>query len=195
VAKRLGGFAAGYSLGQDVSERIQGSGSLGDPAQSAASYAIRAALGAVPGVGDAATAFLRQRAKPICCKLYSRMLTNAVSVLEFNLQPKSPEESNNIRQIINTLRLLSLPKPSDDGLLLEVPWEWELAFVDTEYLFAFSRCALTRIAVNYSPSGAGAVFFAGTDAPKDITLDLEFREIFPTQPENHNKLQQCQHES
>jgi hypothetical protein len=92
---------------------------------------------------------------------------------QFNLQAKTPEESNAIREVINLIRYYSLPKPN--GLLLDVPYEWEIGFMGTDYLYAFSRCNLIRMETNFTQNGP---VFTRINAPKDVTLNLEFKEIF-----------------
>lgn len=166
----LGSAAAGFSLGTDVAQAIQNGGSLSDPALSAANYIIRSAI------GSAGTAFLGNVPNPFAANVFENVEPRSFN-FQFNIQPKNAQESENIRSIINIIRYYALPNPTDNGLLLEVPWEWELGFLNTDYLYSFSRCALTRMEANYTQTG-GAVFFE-TGAPKDIVLNLEFREIFP----------------
>ena len=169
----LGGFAAGFAFGTDAAKAFQTGGSLADPGLDAANYIIRAAIGSAGG--GAATAFTGNVPNPFAANVFENVEPRSFN-FQFNLQPKSAKESDDIRSIINWIRYYALPSPN--GYLLEVPWDWELGFLNTDYLYSFSRCSLTRMEVNYTQTG-GAVFFEGTNAPKDIVLNLEFREIFP----------------
>ncbi len=168
----LGNFAAGFAFGTDASKQFQNGGSLAEPGLDAANYIIRSAIGAAGGA--AATAFTGNVPNPFAANVFENVEPRGFN-FQFNIQPKTPQESDNIRAIINWIRYYALPAPN--GYLLEVPWDWELGFLNTDYLYSFSRCALTRMEVNYTQTG-GAVFFE-SNAPKDIVLNLEFREIFP----------------
>ena len=170
---QLGGLAAGYALGSDASEAIRDGGSVAPAAAAAGNYAIRAALGLIPGASGAATLLTGQVINPFSASVFESVEARTFN-FQFNLQAKSPEESNAIREVINLIRFYALPKPN--GLLLDVPWEWELAFMGTDYLYAFSRCNLIRLETNYAQNGP---IFTKINAPKDVTLNIEFREIFP----------------
>ena len=94
-------------------------------------------------------------------------------------QPKSVEESIKLREIINQLRYYALPQPN--GLLLELPHEFNLAFQGTDFLYAFSRCVLSNIEVSHAPNGFNV--FTTADAPQSVALSLTFKEIFPLNKE------------
>jgi hypothetical protein len=174
---QLGALAAGYTLGNDASEAMQNGGSLADTGVTAANYAIRAALGLIPGAGGAVTALTGQVVNPFAASVFESVELRSFN-FQFNIQPKSEDETNRVREVINLIRYYSLPKPN--GLLLEVPWEWELGFMGTDYLYAFSRCNLIRMETNYTQNGP---VFTRINAPKDISITLEFREVFPMNQE------------
>lgn len=169
---QLGALAAGYALGSDAAETMQNGGSLADTGMTGANYAIRAALGLIPGAGGAVTALTGQVTNPFAASVFENVELRNFN-FQFNLQAKTPEESNAIREVINLIRYYSLPKPN--GLLLDVPYEWEIAFMGTDYLYAFSRCNLIRLETNFTQNGP---VFTKTNAPKDVTISLEFKEIF-----------------
>ena len=169
---QLGALAAGYALGSDASEAMQNGGSLADTGVTGANYAIRAALGLIPGAGGAVTALTGQVTNPFAASVFETVELRTFN-FQFNLQAKTPEESNQIREVINLIRYYSLPKPN--GLLLDVPYEWEIGFMGTDYLYAFSRCNLIRMETNFTQNGP---VFTRINAPKDVTLNLEFKEIF-----------------
>jgi len=169
---QLGALAAGYALGSDASEAMQNGGSIADTGVTGANYAIRAALGLIPGAGGAVTALTGQVTNPFAASVFENVELRTFN-FQFNLQAKTPEESNQIREVINLIRYYSLPKPN--GLLLDVPYEWEIGFMGTDYLYAFSRCNLIRMETNFTQNGP---VFTRINAPKDVTLNLEFKEIF-----------------
>ena len=169
---QLGALAAGYALGSDASEAMQNGGSIADTGVTGANYAIRAALGLIPGAGGAVTALTGQVTNPFAASVFETVELRTFN-FQFNLQAKTPEESNQIREVINLIRYYSLPKPN--GLLLDVPYEWEIGFMGTDYLYAFSRCNLIRMETNFTQNGP---VFTRINAPKDVTLNLEFKEIF-----------------
>ena len=170
---QLGAIAAGYALGSDVAQTMEDGGSLSDAGMTGANYAIRAALGLIPGADGAVTALTGQVVNPFAASVFESVAPRSFN-FQFNLQAKTPEESNAIREVINLIRYYALPKPN--GLLLDVPYEWELGFMGTDYLYAFSRCNLLRMETNYTQNGP---VFTKTNAPKDVTINLEFIEIFP----------------
>lgn len=172
----LGSFMAGIQLGSDLQTQIQGEGSVTDSAKNLGNYIVRAAIDLLPNAGAAATALSGQVLNPYTQTVFENVELRSFN-FEFVFQPKNVEESNNIRDIVNTIRYYALPEP--DGLLLNVPWYWELAFYgqNADYLHAFSRCVLSRIDTNYSQDGFPV--FTTANAPKTIVLTLEFKEVFP----------------
>lgn len=175
-AANLGSFMAGIQLGSDLQTQVQGEGSVTDSARNLGNYIVRAAIDLLPNAGAAATALSGQVLNPYTQTVFENVELRTFN-FEFIFQPKNVVESDNIRDIINTIRYYALPEP--DGFLLNVPWYWELAFygAQAEYLHAFSRCVLSRIDTNFSQDGFPV--FTTANAPKTIVLTLEFKEVFP----------------
>lgn len=172
------GLAVGsYSLGNEASDRVANGGSLSELGSMGATYLIRSILQTLAPKG-VATAFLGNIPNPFSANIFENVETRTFT-FDWVLQPKSYEESERIREIINQLRYYALPEP--DGLLLKVPHEFNLAFVGTNFLYAFSRCVLTNIETNYAPNGFNV--FTVADAPQSIALTLTFKEIFPLNKE------------
>lgn len=173
----LGTAIAGYSLGSEAADRVANGGSLSDLASAGGSYVIRSLLQTIAPKG-VATAFFGNVPNPFSANIFENVETRTFT-FDWVLQPKSYEESEKIREIVNQLRYYALPEPN--GLLLELPHEFNLAFVGTNFLYAFSRCVLTNIETNYAPNGFNV--FTVADAPQSIALTLTFKEIFPLNKE------------
>ena len=124
-------------------------------------------------------------------------------VFEFMMAPKNEQESENIRQIVNTFRYHAAPEVNSvtpGSLLSNVassitgattvvnaiasstlipPAEFDIAFYkDGAYntkLPFMNTCVLERIEVDYSPTGVYSTFSNGY--PVAVRLSLAFREI------------------
>lgn len=173
----LGTAIAGYSLGSEAADRVANGGSLSELASAGGSYVIRSLLQTIAPKG-VATAFFGNVPNPFSANIFENVETRTFT-FDWVLQPKSYEESEKIREIINQLRYYALPEPN--GLLLELPHEFNLAFIGTNFLYAFSRCVLTNIETNCAPNGFNV--FTVADAPQSIALTLTFKEIFPLNKE------------
>lgn len=112
---------------------------------------------------------------PFSMASYER--TNSrVHNFDWTLTPQSPEDSEAIRNLINTLRYHSLPGLTQG--VLSFPSVFQLAFTGTDYLFGMSNCFLRDISVNYSPHNSHS-FFGDTYAPTSVNLQTVFMEIEP----------------
>ena len=98
----------------------------------------------------------------------------------YTFAPTSQKESEALKKIINALRYLSLP--GEDDYFLDFPYEFEISFVGSNYLYAFSRGYITDISVDFGGDG-GVSFFETTGgqgaAPSIVKLAFNFREIYP----------------
>ena len=169
----LGTAVAGYTLGSEAADRVANGGSLSELASAGGSYVIRSLLQGIAPKG-VATAFFGNVPNPFAANIFENVDTRSFT-FDWVFQPKSVEESNKLREIINQLRYYALPQPN--GLLLELPHEFNLAFQGTDFLYAFSRCVLSNIEVSHAPNGFNV--FTTADAPQSIALSLTFKEIFP----------------
>lgn len=175
----LGSLGAGLQLGQDVYRSFQDSGSVltaaRDGIAGGGSYLLRTLLSEV---SSAAGAFIQKGTgnipNPFSVTLFEKVQLRTFN-FEWIIQPKTPDESKRIKQIINLIRYYSLPNVN--GLYLDVPFEWEIAFLGNETMFAFSRCVLENMETNYSPNGFPS--FMEDDHAQSISLTLQFKEIYP----------------
>ena len=108
----------------------------------------------------------------------------------WKLSPKTPAESEIVRQIIQRLNNCSAPSLKG-GLLGSAFFGWPCLFrpsfqfvgpfgdlgnVLGAQTFYMKYCVLDGWSCNYSPAGQ-ASFFAGTHAPSMVTISLSFQEI------------------
>ena len=173
----LGAAVAGYTLGSEAADRVANGGSLSDLGAAGGSYVIRSLLQSIAPKG-VATAFFGNVPNPFSANIFENVDPRTFT-FDWVFQPKSEEESRRLREIINQLRYYALPEPN--GLLLELPHEFNLAFQGTEFLYAFSRCVLSNIEVSHAPNGFNV--FTTIDAPQAVALSLTFKEIFPLNKE------------
>jgi hypothetical protein len=169
----LGAFAGSYALGQEASDRMGDGGSLAPVGAAAGTYILRSLLQGIAPKG-VATAFFGDVPNPFSATIFENVDPRTFT-FDWVFQPKTQEESIKLREIINQLRYYALPKPN--GLLLDLPHEFNLAFQGTEFLYAFSRCVLSNIEVSHAPNGFNV--FTTIDAPQSVALSLTFKEIFP----------------
>jgi hypothetical protein len=107
------------------------------------------------------------------------------------LHPRTPAESQGIRNAIKSLKAYALPTPTfgqDTGLLSYPPmvminfYPWDAAGTSNDYGWGddtpikIKRCFLSNVSVNYAPNGIPS-FFAGTRDPVVIALSLQLKEI------------------
>ena len=89
------------------------------------------------------------------------------------------EESNTIRQIINTFQYYMHPSYISGGLAFEYPEEFQIEFADAvrPYLYDIGTCVLKDFSVNYNGEGI-PLFFDSTGAPVSIEMNMTFQETF-----------------
>ena len=97
----------------------------------------------------------------------------------WKLAPTSPQESDTVRQIINTFRSNILPAmaPNAGGTLLTYPNMCQISlYPDDSFLYRFKPCVVESMSVNFASSGAPS-FFKNTNAPTEVTLTIDLLEI------------------
>jgi hypothetical protein len=173
----LGFGAVSLLFGQDVAISNKDGSSVADSAINSASYVIRTLLASLPGgIGGLSQKLAGSIPNPFSAAIFEKVTPRKFN-FNWTIQPQSPKESNNLRDVINHLRYWSLPNPSTQRLILEVPYEWELSFVGTNFLYSFSRCVMSNIDIDYSPNGFNSFMVGG--APQSVTISIEFEEVFP----------------
>jgi len=109
---------------------------------------------------------------------------------EWKFMPDSPEESNEVREIIKTFKYYATPELNTSGIgrFWIYPAEFDIVFYvageENNYVNKISTCVLTDISVNYTPNRAYVPFrttyAANGDlrgAPTILTLGLKFTEV------------------
>jgi len=103
----------------------------------------------------------------------------------WKLYPRNAKESAAVRSIIQTLKSSSRPGLSQNGWFFTFPRIFKLSFITgnkennekgSGYLFEFKPSVLQSVVVNYTPSGAPALY-SGTSAPDGVELTLNFKEL------------------
>jgi len=100
---------------------------------------------------------------------------------EFDLAPRSVEESNAAQQIIQLFKYHASPELYDgDNALYNYPSEFQIYFVsngaENQYIGKIDRCALENMSVNYTNANMWSAF-KDTGAPTHLKLTLEFTEL------------------
>jgi hypothetical protein len=173
----LGFGAVTLLFGQDVAISNKNGSSIADSAINSASYVIRTLLASLPGgIGGLSQKLAGSIPNPFSAAIFEKVTPRKFN-FNWTIQPQSAQESEKLRDVINHLRYWSLPNPSTQRLILEVPYEWELSFVGTNFLYSFSRCVMSNIDIDYSPNGFNSFMVGG--APQSVTISIEFEEVFP----------------
>jgi len=100
-------------------------------------------------------------------------------VFELFLVPRSKEEAEAVKQIIQTIRYYAAPEISDTGFFFIPPAEFDITFFfngkENQNLPRINTCVLERIDVDYAPENTYSTFSDGQ--PIATRLSLAFREI------------------
>ena len=97
----------------------------------------------------------------------------------WKLTPNSEQESNTIREIIQTFKSNMLPAmaPNAGGTLLTYP---NMAIIslypDETFLYKFKPCVIESLSVNFAAGGTPS-FFKNTNAPTQVKIDVNLLEI------------------
>ena len=99
---------------------------------------------------------------------------------DYQFFPRSGEESNNIRNIVNTFKYHMHPEfKDDDGFLYLYPGEFEIFYYIGDsinpYIHKHTSAVLKEVNVNYTPQGQFTSFDNG--APTQINMTLSFQEL------------------
>lgn len=96
----------------------------------------------------------------------------------WRLVPRSSEESQKIKEIIDSIRYHMLPGISSGaGVLFSYP---EIVKVSLhpkdDYTYKFKTCVIKDFTANYAPAGMPS-FYRGTDAPTAVEISMTLQEI------------------
>lgn len=153
-----------------------------------ASDALRAASGSVSYVNNnaasvsRAAAFAKHPINPRVEVLFATTLLRQFN-FEILMAPKSQQESLAMREIVRTLRQHAAPEVDPNPWLFSSVWippaEFDITFYnrgkENTNIPRINTCVLTRIDVDYAPSGAYATFKNGH--PVACRLTLAFQEL------------------
>ena len=139
--------------------------------------ALNAAFGEALGerVGGAAGAVLGSVPNPHKTTFFKGVNLKNYS-FSWNLFPASAAEGRVLTDMINNLRIDSLPKRALKGLALTYPYEFHLR-INTKggnHTQVFKPAFCTNLAVNYTPFGPA---FMEDGKPAGVTLNMNFQEI------------------
>lgn len=141
------------------------------------------------GLANAATAVSGMVLNPRIEKLFKQKDIRNFS-FSWDFYPRNQDEVNMIKDIIETFRYHSSPSKysgtenaNDPQIVLRVPAEFTIKFIsstpngfaENEHIPKISRCVITGIAVDYTPTG---IFSTLPDnSPVAYTLSLSFSEM------------------
>ena len=96
---------------------------------------------------------------------------------QWTFAPRNPQESKNLKAIINEIKKNSLPAYSTTGTAaLQYPPMVEIKLMPWgDELIRFKKCLIKNVSINYAPAGLPS-FFKGTREPTMIQLELQFLE-------------------
>ena len=113
----------------------------------------------------------------------------------FVMNPRSRQESNEIKSIINTFKKRMAAKSSAEasgprGLFIKAPDVFELQFKRGSkkhpFLYTMKTCALTKMSVDYMRTGNYITYEDST--PVQLAMALSFTELNPIYAEDYNKI-------
>lgn len=99
---------------------------------------------------------------------------------QFKFIPKSQEEFNSAKEIINTFRAHMHPERTDDFFIMypsQFSIEYQYKGQRNEFLTKIADCALVNMKVDYGSGGALTTFKGTLGAPTEITMTLQFKEL------------------
>jgi len=104
----------------------------------------------------------------------------------FKMTPRDNDESNNVKNIIRTLKKNMAAR--GEGTFLNTPNVFTLAYKkgsdDHPFLHKFKPCFLKDMSVNYTGENVYTTYSDGT--PVSMTMDLTFQEMFPIYEKDYN---------
>lgn len=174
-ATQLGVSAAMFTAGQSL-----GTVNAGPAVRSVSGYAARQMLsGFSQELGDIFALGSQSVPNPYSTLMFKNVEQRSFD-FSYTFAPNSEQETEALKKIINALRYLSLP--AEDDFFLDFPYEFEISFVGSQYLYAFSRGYITDFSVDFGGDG-GVSFFNTTGgrgvAPTIVKMSFNFREIYP----------------
>lgn len=98
---------------------------------------------------------------------------------QFQFAPRSREESDMVKDIIETFRYYALPEITEGKIYYILPSEFDISFMVGQGINPnipkIATCALERISVNYTPNSVWS--HLPNNAPLSLSMSLEFVEL------------------
>ena len=186
-AALAGGVAAADAYNEDDFEKSIKSGlNVASAATGNAAARVGAELiESLTGAEGARESFLK--VKGVADNPYMEVLFDKVGLREFNYNfqfaPKNPDETEDIKKIINLFRFHMLPELRGDAArFLTLPSEFDIHYMfmgedgaatENHYYHKISTCVLQNLSVDYTPNGVKSF---SNGAPTQVTLSLSFKE-------------------
>ena len=96
--------------------------------------------------------------------------------LDYTFAPKSAQEAEMVRSIIETFRYYALPEISEAKMFYIFPSEFEIIFLkgqkDNPFIPRITTCVLKAINVNYSPQGLWSSLPNGSPVAMRVTMEF-----------------------
>jgi hypothetical protein len=184
LALSLGTSSAGSALG--LLATLKGKGAKtsdrttalkGVAGVTTASLAQKVIKGAMVGAGSALN--------PHMAQVYNGPSGMRTHQFQYKLVPKTPEESEILREIIHVFKYYSAPHLSGSHFF-DYPQQWDIDFRFPKYLFKIGQSVLTSFGVEYHGEGLPVYFERGDDqpAPVSVVINMTFAETSITTKQN-----------
>lgn len=182
------GMMAGKRTGEELkkfmdqqNQTAEGKQPTGPGVVSTAEYVLRSLSQVSGAVGGALNLAAGNVPNPFQTAIFKNVGVRQHN-FTFRLVPETPEDSVMITRIITQLKYHALPGTTGNSAFLTMPDEVDLMFFGTNSLYGFARCVITRVGINFAPTGVPAFFKNTPDsnlygAPQAVELQLEFSEI------------------
>lgn len=192
LAGSIGSMTTGDLLGagSKMGDALAGFGTNIAHTAAGWSQVMQQALSRTTGVnmGDPAALFLQSAGLAL-----NPVLTQTFKHPEFKqhqfswrLAPRTIDESAVLQQIVELIKFNSLPDIVGGGMFYSYP---SLALIDIHTgnngsLYNFQPAVVQNVTVNWAPTGVPA-FFAGTNAPTEVQIDVALIEIILNHRSNY----------
>lgn len=186
-------LAQAENMGRESAQTAQSEGgissvkSLAGTAATYANFITKSGLASIaPGFGDTLSAATGEAINPHATLVFDGVNLKSFS-LQWKLAPSSEAESQQIHNIIRTIKSKILPKYSGIGGsgnssfsrgILTYPNMVNIYFVgiDPNKIFQFKQSMVSSLSVDYSPNGNVMIKGANGSAPGFINLSMSFTE-------------------
>lgn len=180
LTQALGKVGLAGTAGSDLSKLVTAEGGLGSPGLREAAGFLGEQTGLFgAGITDVLL-FSAGLAQNPQMEVLFKATRNREFLFDFKFAPKTPAESQTIKNIIGTFRFHAAPQISSQGARYFIPPdEFDIEFMfgsgPNSNLPKISSCALEGIDVNYASAGQWATFRDGS--PVEISMQLRFKEV------------------